>query len=203
MSILDVDGILVSSEVIDTYFCCDLDACHGACCIEGDSGAPVLAQEEPLLEKTYPLVRTYIPEAQQRYIRKHGLTYTDEDGETVTMIAAGRSQCVFTCFEADGSARCAFEKGYTEGANPYFYKPLSCHLFPIRMQRMGDTVALNYERWFPICEPARKHGREVGVRVYQFVKAPLVRAFGEEWYEQLCTVAEAYLQWKNERNELK
>lgn len=200
MSILDVEGILVSSEVIDTYFCCDLEACHGACCIEGDSGAPVLAQEEELVAHAYPLVQDYLPESQQRYVCKHGLTYTDGDGDVVTMIVEGK-QCVFTCYEADGCARCAFEKGYTEGRSPHFYKPLSCHLFPIRTQQVGDTLALNYQRWQPICEPARALGKKVGVRVYQFVKDPLIRAFGEEWYEQLCEVAEAYLQWQAKRDE--
>lgn len=202
MSILDVNGILVSTEVIDTYFCCDLEACHGACCIEGESGAPVRLEEEPLIQKAYPLVRHYIPESQQRYIQRHGLTYTDADGEAVTMIVDGR-ECVFTCFEKDGSARCAFEKGCTEGTSRDFYKPLSCHLFPIRASRIGGSIALNYQRWQPICEPARKRGRELGIRVYQFVKDPLIRAFGNEWYEQLCEMAEAYLQWQTNRDELK
>lgn len=118
--------------------------------------------------------------------------YTDMDGDLVTNIIEG-GRCVFTCSEPDGSCRCAFEKSYTEGRNALFYKPISCHLYPIRMSRVGDSIALNYHRWQPICEPARALGRKLGLRVYQFVKEPLIRAFGEEWYAKLERVADEYL----------
>lgn len=187
--ILDIRGVLVSSEVVETFFCCDLNACKGACCIEGEGGAPVEEAEVPLILEAYPIIEQYLPSEQIAYIENKGLMYTDDDGDLVTNIVSGR-QCVYTCYESNGAARCAFEKAYTEGKNRKFYKPISCHLYPIRVQRLGENLALNYHRWIPICEPARIKGRELGIRVYQFLKEPLIRMFGEEWYSELCRKAE-------------
>ena len=198
--ILSVGDVLVSSEVIDTYFCCDLEACKGACCIEGESGAPILDQEQDLVCNAFPLIEPYLDEESLKYIEETGLMYTDMDGDLVTNIIDG-GRCVFTCFEGDGSCRCAFEKAYSEEKNEIFYKPISCHLYPIRMSQVGDSIALNYHRWAPICEPARAQGEKLGVRLYQFVKEPLIRAFGEEWYEELEAVAQQYLEERDNSHE--
>lgn len=188
-----IDDVLVSSEVIETYFTCDLEACKGACCIEGESGAPLIDQEMKPLCMAVPLIENYLPQSNRAYIEGHGLMYEDSDGDMVTQIIDGE-RCVFTCFECDGSARCAFEKGYSEGKNDVFYKPISCHLFPIRVSVLRDgRHALNYSRWAPICEPARALGEKLGVRVYQFLKEALIRAYGEEWYDKLVEQAELYL----------
>lgn len=193
-NILSVGGILISADVVETYFACDLEACHGACCIEGDSGAPIAPEEQKTLEEAFPLIADLLPESNMDYILDSGLMYTDYDGVLVTNIVEGE-RCVFTCFEKDGSARCAFEKSYTEGlGNDHFYKPLSCHLYPIRAKQLHDgTVALNYDRWYPICEPARAKGEKEGIRLYQFVKYPLIRAYGQAWYDELESVAQEYL----------
>lgn len=191
--ILSVGDVLLSSEIIDTYFCCDLAACGGACCIEGESGAPVLDQESDLVCRSYPIIEPYLDDESRDYIADSGLMYTDMDGDLVTNIIDG-GRCVFTCAEMDGSCWCAFEKSYSEGVNTVFYKPISCHLYPIRMSQVGGSIALNYHRWSPICEPARALGSSVGMRLYQFVKEPLIRAFGEEWYEELVAVADRYIE---------
>lgn len=210
-----VGDILISSEVLDTYFCCDLEACKGACCIEGESGAPIAKDEEQQICGAYPQVEYLLPKKNRKYIEQTGLMYEDYDGEMVTNIIEGR-ECVFTCFESDSSARCAFEKHFTEsqarsqkqenkdqdlGASSLFYKPISCHLFPIRVKELKLGKALNYVRWQPICEPAREKGRREGIRLYEFLREPLIRAFGEEWYEELLEQAELYFRSSEERNE--
>lgn len=187
-----VGDTIISREVLDTYFCCDLKKCHGACCIEGESGAPIAPEEVELICKSYPHIEQYLPQSNVDYIEQKGLMYEDTDGDLVTQIVEGE-RCVFTCFEPDQSARCAFEKSYTEGGSCTFYKPISCHLFPIRVTQLRNgQKALNFSRWSPICDPALDLGRELGLRVYQFLKAPLIRAYGEEWYEQLVAQAEIY-----------
>lgn len=194
-----VDDVLVSSEVLETYFVCDLQACKGACCIEGESGAPLIDQELEPLCKAVPRILEYLPQSNQEYMEEHGLMYEDSDGDMVTQIMDGE-RCVFTCFEKDGSARCTFEKAYSENKNDVFYKPISCHLFPIRVSVLSDgRHALNYSRWYPICEPARALGKKEGVRVYQFLKEPLIRAYGEEWYDKLVEQAELYLEKKENK----
>lgn len=187
-----IDDAIVSFDVIETFFCCDLEQCKGACCIEGESGAPLLEIEAPLIEEAYPQVQHLLPPKNLDYIANTGLYYTDSDGDLVTNIIDGR-ECVFTCTESDGSCRCAFEKEYNEGHNRTIYKPISCHLYPIRLTQYRDFIAVNYHRWQPICEPARALGERLGIRLYQFVKEPLIRAFGEEWYDKLTLAAEHHL----------
>ncbi|MDD7558334.1 MAG: DUF3109 family protein [Porphyromonas somerae] len=196
-----VGDIIVSSEVLETFFCCDLEACHGACCIEGESGAPIEREEVEMICNAFPNVQRLLPEKHLKYIEEHGLMYEDADGDLVTQIIDGE-QCVFTCLEKDNSVRCAFEKCYTEGIDRSFYKPISCHLYPIRVSQLRDgKKALNYSRWVPICEPARELGRKLNLRVYQFLKEPLIRAYGKEWYEQLVEQAELYFQNKEKRRD--
>lgn len=191
-AIIDIQGTLVSSDVITTFFVCDLEACKGACCIEGDGGAPVSGGEEASMREAFPDIKRYLRNEAVREVEKRGFAYTDSDGDRLTTLFRGR-ECAFTCFEKDGSARCAFEKGHTEGVSPSFFKPISCYLYPVRLSMVGEMVAVNYHRWKPICEPARKLGRAKGVRLYQFLKGPLTGAFGEKWYAELEEVAELYL----------
>lgn len=192
-SIIDIQGVLVSSDVITTYFVCDLDACKGACCIEGDGGAPITLEEEQEMKEAFPDIKEYLRADAVKVAEEDGFSYLDSDGDRVTTLFKGR-ECVFTCFEKDGSTRCSFEKGYTEGKSPSFYKPISCYLYPVRLSMVGETVAVNYHRWKPICEPARKLGRDKGIRLYRFLEQPLTKAFGKEWYEELKEAAELYLE---------
>lgn len=193
---IEIDDTVISRDVIETYFCCDLEKCGGVCCIEGESGAPLLEIEKDLVCRSFPLVQHHLPKKNIEYIERFGLMYYDSDGDLVTNIINGQ-ECVFTCSEKPGECRCAFEKEYNEGANNIFYKPISCHLYPIRLTYYKDFIAVNYHRWQPICEPARALGKQLGLRLYQFLKEPLIRAFGEEWYEKLERIADKYLQEQN------
>lgn len=195
-----IDDIIVSTEVLETYFECDLEVCKGACCVEGESGAPLLDEEKLLIAQAYPKIESLLSLRSRRYISEKGPMYIDDDGDLVTNIICG-NECVFALFEEDGSARCAFEKAYTQGQNEVLYKPISCHLFPIRIQPLHQGMALNYMRWKPICEGARRKGKNNSVRLYQFLKEPLIRAFGEAWYDKLLEEAETYFRDKEKSHE--
>lgn len=194
--ILDIDGILISSEILTEYFCCDYEKCKGACCVEGDAGAPVTLDEVADIEDVLDVVWTDLSASAQSVIDRQGVAYTDRDGELVTSIVAGRD-CVFTCYQdiaaADGSVvenccLCALEKAFRCGKTQ-FCKPISCALYPIREKRFkGGLVGLNYNRW-DVCHDAIVRGEALGIRIYQFLKDPLVRRFGQQWYGELCSVA--------------
>lgn len=187
----EIEETIVSRDVVDVYFACDIEACRGACCVEGESGAPVLPCEKDAICEAFPLVEPLLPKRSMAYIESNGLMYYDDDDDLVTQIVDGR-ECVFACFERDGSCRCSFEKAHTQGANDIFLKPISCHLYPIRLTKYKNFIAVNYHRW-AICEAARERGKREGIRLYQFVKEPLIRAFGEEWYEKLDQEAMEYI----------
>jgi hypothetical protein len=181
MPILQVGDKLLSMDLITECFSCNLDECHGACCIEGDSGAPVTLDEELELEELVPVVQSNLTHAAQRVIKNQGVAYTDTDGTLVTSLVDGRN-CVFTTMD-NGCCHCAIEKACRAGKTS-FLKPLSCHLYPIRVSRVGDLWALNYHRW-NICADAVRKGRAEHMPIYRYLKEPLTRAFGEAWYAEL------------------
>lgn len=181
MAILQIGDKLVSMDIITEHFCCDLDTCHGACCVEGDSGAPVTLDEIMELEDALPAVWDDLSPQARKVIDSQGVAYTDTDGTLVTSIVGGRD-CVFTVHEG-GCCHCALEKACTAGKIS-FQKPLSCYLYPIRVSQVGECQALNYHRW-NICRCAVAKGEKEGVPVYRFLKEPLVRAFGQDWYDEL------------------
>ena len=185
--ILEVSNILVSSDIITEQFCCDLDKCHGICCVEGDAGAPVTLDEIAGIEDSLDTVCGDMSASAQAVVDKQGVAYTDREGDLVTSIVGGKD-CVFTCYE-NGCCLCALERAYRQGKTS-FIKPISCALYPIREKRINsDIVALNYNRW-DVCRDAVKKGQELGLPVYRFLEGPLVRRFGKEWYDELCAVAE-------------
>ena len=185
--ILEVSNILVSSDIITEQFCCDLDKCHGICCVEGDAGAPVTLDEIAGIEDSLDTVWGDMSASAQAVVDKQGVAYTDREGDLVTSIVGGKD-CVFTCYE-NGCYLCALERTYRQGKTS-FIKPISCALYPIREKRINsDIVALNYNRW-DVCRDAVKKGQELGLPVYRFLEGPLVRRFGKEWYDELCAVAE-------------
>ena len=187
--ILDIDNILVSSDIITEQFCCDLDACKGICCVEGDAGAPVTLEEIGGIEDALDTVWGDMSAQAQAVVDKQGVAYTDRDGDLVTSIVGGKD-CVFTCYEGD-CCLCALERAYRAGKTS-FIKPISCALYPIREKRFANgTVALNYNRW-DVCKDAVKKGRELGLPVYKFLEGPLTRRFGKEWYAALCEVADHF-----------
>lgn len=186
--ILQVGDVILTSEILTESFCCDLDACKGACCIEGDSGAPLTLDEVGRLEEVLDEVWPDLSAKAQSLIDKQGVAYTDEEGDLVTSIVNGKD-CVFTCYGADGCCFCATDKACREGRTAWS-KPLSCALYPIREKRFANGLTgLQYHRW-DICRPAVTKGRELNLKVYRFLKEPLIRRFGEEWYAELCAVAE-------------
>lgn len=184
---IQIDDTIISIDCLSEKFCCDLEACKGACCIEGDAGAPVELEEVAQLEEALPVVWNELSAAAQAVIDRQGVVYTDEDGDLVTSIVHGKD-CVFTCYDSCGNCFCALEKAYREGRSS-FYKPASCHLYPIRIKKIGDMTALNYHRW-DVCRMAVEKGRQLNLPVYRFLKEPLVRRFGEAWYQELESAVE-------------
>lgn len=180
--IIQIDDVIVSVDCLSEKFCCDLDACKGACCVEGDAGAPVEPDEVAALEEALPAVRPRLSASARAVIDRQGVAYVDGDGDLVTSIVDGKD-CVFTCYDSLGCCRCALEESFREGKSA-FRKPLSCHLYPIRAKKIGGCVALNYHRW-DVCRAAVEKGGRLGIPVYRFLKEPLVRRFGEEWYAEL------------------
>ena len=227
--ILDIDNILVSSDVLTEHFACDLEKCHGRCCIEGDAGAPVTIDEIGHIEYNLDQVWPLLSAQAQSVIVKQGVAYTDQEGDLVTSIVGGKD-CVFTCYddiklslpsENSESSRnpgisgksgksgtlgtsgnsassdrivkncclCAYEKLYRQNKTQWC-KPISCALYPIRVKTLrGGITALNYHRW-DVCRDAVERGKREGIKVYQFLREPLIRRFGAEWYEQLCVAAD-------------
>ena len=176
---LQIKDTLVSLDLIERYFICDLDSCLGACCIEGDAGAPLTDDEYERLCELMPSIYPLLNPA-----------YYDEDGDLVTSLVEGRD-CVFTTYAPGGKCLCALEKAHREGKIPFF-KPSSCHLYPVRLKDYAGFTAVNLHRW-KICKCAETLGRAKGVRAYEFLKEPLTRRFGKEWYDELCLTAKEWL----------
>ena len=194
--IIQVGDVLLSSEILTEKFCCDLSACKGDCCVEGDAGAPVTMEEIAEIEDCLDTVWGDLSASAQAVIDKQGVAYTDQEGDLVTSIVRGKD-CVFTCYESlqfttvnIKCCLCALEKAYRAGKTR-FCKPVSCALYPIREKRLGEgLVGLNYNRW-AVCRMAVVKGNQENVRLYQFLRDPLIRRFGEDWYQELLdTVGE-------------
>ena len=177
-----IGDVLISDEVLTERFVCDLEKCMGACCIEGDAGAPIDLDEIMQIEEVLPIIWEQLSIPARKVLNKQGVAYADPEGQLVTSIVNGKD-CVFTCYDEKGGCYCALEKAYREGKTK-FYKPLSCHLYPIRLKQVGDCAALNYHRW-EVCKAAVLLGQQLDVRVYEFLKEPLIRKFGEVWYQEL------------------
>lgn len=196
--IIDVAGVLVSSDIITERFCCDLEQCKGACCVEGDAGAPVTLDEIGEIEDALDVVWEDMTASAQAVVDKQGVAYTDREGELVTSIVGGKD-CVFTYYDdleitntqhsspITHCCLCALEKAYRAGTSK-FCKPISCALYPVREKRFSSgLIGLNYHRW-SVCECARKKGKSLDLPIYRFLKEPLIRRFGKEWYAELETI---------------
>lgn len=187
---IKIGDTLVSLDVVEKFFCCDLEACKGECCIAGDAGAPLTDEEDRLLKELYPRIKPHLNAKAEKAIEEEGASYKDPEGDTVTQLIEGAA-CVYTCMEKDGLCLCALEKARRAGANELF-KPISCSLYPVRVKDYGSFKAVNYDRW-KICRPAETLGSKKGIRVYQFLRDPLIRRFGHEWYDELVLTAKEYL----------
>jgi hypothetical protein len=180
-TIIQIGDVLVSEDVVCEYFACDYPVCKGACCIVGDSGAPLEEEEIPGLERDYPSFSALMSEAGRSAAEASGFFAVDRDGDLVTPLVPGTEECAFCRFEGD-NCLCAIEKAG-------LVKPVSCALYPIRVKKFrGGGMALNLHRW-DICRCAFERGRREGIRVYQFLRGPLIRRFGPDFYDALCAAA--------------
>lgn len=185
---MQVGKVLLSTEIVTEYFCCDLSACHGQCCVDGESGAPLTLDEAAELERLLPTIEDSLLAEARKVIADQGVAYVDVEGDLVTSIVNGQD-CVFTCYE-DGCCLCAAERAYREQLTDWC-KPISCALYPIREKRLSNGyVGLNYHRW-SVCDPARRKGQELRLPLYRFLKSPLTRRFGEAWYKELEATVDA------------
>ena len=197
---IQIEDTIISIDCLSEKFCCDLDACKGECCIEGDAGAPVELDEVAELEEALPVVWPWLSASAQAVIDRQGVVYTDEDGDLVTSIVNGKD-CVFTCYDERGYCYCALEKAYREGKSS-FYKPLSCHLYPIRLKKIQMPALHHGHLAYIPTMVVQRHtitnllqtdgikmavmkGGHLNLPVYRFLKEPLIRRFGEEWYTEL------------------
>jgi hypothetical protein len=186
---LQIGKTVISLDILEQEFCCDLQLCRGACCVEGDSGAPVTLEEAKQIKELYPQFEEYLSERNREEILKQGFSLTDADGDLVTPLV-GNNECVFTFTDEEGNTRCAIEKAFFEKGIP-FRKPISCHLFPIRVSEYKRFDAINYQQ-LEICKNGRICGVNNKTPLWQYLKEPLIRKYGKLWFHDLETAATAH-----------
>ncbi len=177
---------IVSEEIIERDFVCNLNACKGACCIDGDAGAPLEGKETELLVDIYNKVKPFLRPEGIKTIEENGAFVKGEDGDWETPLISG-GECAYVVYSDAGIVKCGLEEAYNKGATKW-KKPVSCHLYPIRVREYTGLTAVNYHKW-QICDPACSLGAELQVPVYKFVKDALIRKFGKKWYAELEQVA--------------
>ncbi len=182
-----IDDTVISDDIKEQFFVCDLEKCKGACCIEGDLGAPLEKNELEILDKIYQKVKPYLSQEGIDVIDKQGTYLLDEEGDYSTPTLNGR-ECAYSVYDEKGILKCGIEQAYNDG-KVKFRKPISCHLYPIRITKYGHYEAINYDQWH-ICSPACSLGKSLGVPVYKFLKEALIRRYGESWYDQLTAEIE-------------
>ena len=183
--LVEIGDKIVSTQIFERKFVCDLNACKGACCIEGDAGAPLTEEEVSIIEDNLDAIKPNMREEGLEAVDEQGVFYMDQDNEPVTTLVNG-AECAFVYFDENGITKCSIEQAHNEGKID-FKKPISCHLYPIRVKKFNDFKALNYDKW-SICSDACALGEELNVPVYKFLKEPLIRAFGDEFYKELEVV---------------
>ena len=177
-----IENTLISRNIVEKKFVCDLSKCKGECCVAGDAGAPLEESEIPILEELYPLYKEYMTEKGVKTIKKHGFFEYGDKKDLLTPLVRKDKYCAYVYFDG-GIAKCAIEKAFLEG-KINFKKPISCHLYPVRITKYRDIDAVNYHAW-EICHFACTNGTDLNVPVYKFLKEPLIRNYGSEWYKEL------------------
>lgn len=194
-----INHTLISEDLFDRKFVCDLNACKGECCVAGDAGAPLDKKELKILDKVYPAVKPYMRKEGVTAVEKHGTYVKDSDGDYTTTLVSDGAECAFVIFDENNIAKCAIEQAHIDGklneVSPDWKKPISCHLYPVRITEYKEYDAVNYHSW-NICKPACECGKKLDVPVFKFLKDPLIRKYGEDWYRELETVFQAYNQKK-------
>lgn len=187
---LIIGEALVSEDILEKKFVCHLDKCKGQCCVSGDRGAPLVEDEIIIIQNNIEAIKPFMDKEGLVLLSKNGFHEIDpDDGELITTCRDGGA-CVFVVFE-NGITQCAIEKANNAGKTD-FKKPMSCHLYPIRASKYGDYTVLNYDKW-DVCNPACSLGEELNIPVYKFLKEPLTRKMGPEWYQDLESLA---IEWK-------
>lgn len=180
---------IVSEDIIEKDFVCNLSACKGACCIDGDAGAPLDEEETQILKDIYPKVKPFLREEGIKVIEKQGTHITTPFGDLETPLI-DNADCAYVIFDDKNTALCGIEEAYNQGEISW-KKPVSCHLYPIRVKAYSEFSAVNYDKW-DICDDACALGKELRIPVYKFVKEALIRKFGEDWYAELEKVAKTF-----------
>ena len=189
---IQIDDKLISVDLFSEEFVCNLAKCKGICCVEGDAGAPLEEDETKILDEIYPKIKPYLRPEGIQAIEEQGTYTLDFEGDLVTPLV-NNAECAYVIFDEKGYTKCAIEKAYEDGVIDW-QKPISCHLYPIRITEYSNFSAINYHEW-DICSDACTLGKELGVKVYQFLKKPLIRKYGEEFYQTLSEAAE---EWEKE-----
>ena len=189
---IQIDDKLISEDLFSEEFVCNLAKCKGICCVEGDAGAPLDEEETHILDEIYPKIKSYLRPEGIQAIEEQGTYTLDFEGDLVTPLV-NNAECAYVIFDEKGYTKCAIEKAYEDGVIDW-QKPISCHLYPIRITEYSNFSAINYHEW-DICSDACTLGKELGVKVYQFLKKPLIRKYGEEFYQTLSEAAE---EWEKE-----
>ncbi|MEM8510142.1 MAG: DUF3109 family protein [Bacteroidota bacterium] len=183
---IQIDKTLISEDILENNFVCNLDACKGACCVDGQSGAPLASEETTILDSIFEQVRPFLRPEGIKAIESQGSFVKGEDGEWETPLV-NNEECAYVIFDARGIAKCGLEEAYNKGATSW-KKPISCHLYPIRIKEYSQFTAINYHKWY-ICDPACSLGETLQIPVYKFVKEALIRKFGTKWYAELEEIA--------------
>ena len=189
---IQIDDKLISEDLFSEEFVCNLAKCKGICCVDGDAGAPLDEDETKILDEIYPKIKSYLRPEGIQAIEEQGTYTLDFEGDLVTPLV-NNAECAYVIFDEKGYTKCAIEKAYEDGVIDW-QKPISCHLYPIRITEYSNFSAINYHEW-DICSDACTLGKELGVKVYQFLKKPLIRKYGEEFYQTLSEAAE---EWEKE-----
>lgn len=189
---IQIDDKLISEDLFSEEFVCNLAKCKGICCVEGDAGAPLDEDETKILDEIYPKIKPYLRPEGIQAIEEQGTYTLDFEGDLVTPLV-NNAECAYVIFDEKGYTKCAIEKAYEDGVIDW-QKPISCHLYPIRITEYSNFSAINYHEW-DICSDACTLGKELGVKVYQFLKKPLIRKYGEDFYQTLSEAAE---EWEKE-----
>ncbi len=187
IEMIEIGRTIISRDVFEEYFVCDLLKCKGACCMEGDSGAPLTSEEAKFIARDYDHFKVFLPKKHGREIEKQGFSIIDSDGDLVTPLVNNK-QCAYSFTDERGILKCGIERAFFEGKTS-FRKPISCHLFPIRITEYRNMDAVNYQE-LEICKPGKACGAANKTPLYRFLKEPLIRKYGEEWYKEVEIAAE-------------
>lgn len=182
---IQIDDKILSVDILKKHFCCDLQKCLGLCCVHGQSGAPLDKEEIPILEEILKKITPYLKPEGVKAIKKQGVAVIDSDGDLVTPLIDGK-ECAY-CISENGISLCGIEKAWLDKKVDY-RKPISCHMYPIRVKKYTTFIGLNYDKW-DVCEPARKLGQSINMPVYKCLEDAITRAYGKDFYDQIVEAA--------------